>query len=366
MHLYPVSLALLFIGFITFIAARNNPTHSTGSVSINCGSSGASAARDGREWLGDVQPKLSSLLQMKGSSTTSSVIHKLISADDPVPHKTARLSHSRFSYAFQVNPGQKVIRLHFNPAQYKGFKRFKDLFFVEAGPFMLLSNFSASLFANALGVNSFVKEFVPASLSYYHGGDIGVQVVGKSPVYIDNSTALEIVHRINIKQDFVSSTANDIGNLFGSWEIGPDRKASEIKNITWKVSVDVGFKYLVRLHFSEIGFKMAEIGGLIYKVHINEIIVNTNTDIVTEKDDENSIPRYRDYLVMMKGRKQEARNLLICMESNDEFMDGYGPLKGFDIMKLSNPDNSLASPHLLPSTQDSSYWIIKNLVQVLG
>ncbi|KAL0318619.1 UNVERIFIED_CONTAM: Receptor-like protein kinase FERONIA [Sesamum angustifolium] len=233
MHLYPVSLALLFIGLITFIAASNNPTHSTGSVSINCGSSGASAARDGREWLGDVQPKLSSLLQMKGSSTTSSVIHKLISADDPVPHKTARLSHSRFSYAFQVNPGQKVIRLHFNPAQYKGFKRFKDLFSVEAGPFMLLSNFSASLFANALGVNSFVKEFginieenqqhlniifspensqsldtyafingieiisVPASLSYYHGGDIGVQVVGKSPVYVDNSTALEIVHRIN-------------------------------------------------------------------------------------------------------------------------------------------------------------------------
>ncbi|KAL0356351.1 UNVERIFIED_CONTAM: Receptor-like protein kinase FERONIA [Sesamum radiatum] len=268
---------------------------------------------------------------------------------------------------------------------------------------MLLSNFSASTFANALGVNSFVKEFginieenqhylniifspensqsldtyafingieiisVPASLSYYHGGDIGVQVVGKSPVYVDNSTALEIVHRINIKQDFVSSTANDIGNMFGSWEIGPDRKASEIKNITWKVSVDVGFKYLVRLHFSEIGFKMAEIGGLIYKVHINEIIVNTNTDIVTEKDDENSIPRYRDYLVMMKGRKQEGtRNLLICMESNDEFMDGYGPLKGFEIMKLSNPDNSLASLHPLPSTQDSSYWIIKNLVQVLG
>ncbi|KAL0341624.1 UNVERIFIED_CONTAM: Receptor-like protein kinase FERONIA [Sesamum calycinum] len=248
MHLYPVSLALLFLCFVTFIFATNNPTPSTGDVSINCGSNGASTAHDGREWLGDVQPKFSSSVQMEGSSTTSSVTHKLISADDPVPHKTARLSRSRFSYAFQVNPGQKILRLHFNPAQYKGFKSFKDLFSVEVGPFTLLSNFSASLFANALGVNSFVKEFginieenqqylniifspensqsldtyafingieimsVPASLSYYYSGDIGVQVVGKSPFYVDSSTALEIIHRLNIKQDSVSSTANNIAS----------------------------------------------------------------------------------------------------------------------------------------------------------
>ncbi|KAL0318616.1 UNVERIFIED_CONTAM: Receptor-like protein kinase FERONIA [Sesamum angustifolium] len=403
MHLSPVSLALLFLCFVTFIFATNNPTPSTGDVSINCGSNGASTAHDGREWLGDVQPKFSSSVQMEGSSTTSSVIHKLISSDDSVPHKTARLSRSRFSYAFQVNPGQKILRLHFNPAQYKGFKSFKDLFSVEVGPFTLLSNFSASLFANALGVNSFVKEFginieeyqqylniifspensqsldtyafingieimsVPASLSYYYSGGIGVQVVGKSPFYVDSSTALEIIHRLNIKQDSVSSTANNIGNMFGIWESGPNRKAREIKNITWKVPVDVGFKYLVRLHFSEIGFKMAEIGGLIYKVHINEIIVNTNINIVTEKDDESSMPWYRDYIVIMKGHKQEGkRELLICLESNDEFMDGQGPLKGFEIMKLSNPDNSLSSPHPLPPARDSSHWIIKNLVKVLG
>ncbi|KAL0417269.1 UNVERIFIED_CONTAM: putative receptor-like protein kinase [Sesamum latifolium] len=138
MHLYPVSLALLFIGLITFTAASNNPTHSRGSVSINCGSTGSSAARDGREWLGDVQPKLSSLLQMKGSSTTSSAIHNLISADDPVPHKTARLSRSRFSYAFQVNPGQKVIRLHLiqlNTKASKATRNFSDAHLIGKGGF---------------------------------------------------------------------------------------------------------------------------------------------------------------------------------------------------------------------------------------
>ncbi|KAI3454372.1 hypothetical protein Pfo_011035 [Paulownia fortunei] len=403
MNLYPVSIVLLFLCFLnTFTAANSNPTHSTDDVSVNCGSSGISAARDGRKWCGDVQPKFPSLLQIKGSSTSSSVIHKLISADDPFPYKTARLSRSRFSYTFQVNPGQKILRLHFNPAPYKGFKRFKDFFTIEAGPFTLLSNFSAALTADALGVNSFVKEFcinieenqqfnimfspassqsldtyafingieiisVPASLSYSHGGDIGgVQVVGKSLVYVDNSTALEIIHRLNIKQDSVSSTG-DIGEMFGMWETDPKWKAIKINNITWKISVDVGFRYLVRLHFSKLGFKMAEIGGFSFEVRINELVANPNIDIVTERDDENSIRWYRDYMVIIKGRKQEGkRDLLIFLQSNDEFLDGHGPLKGFEIMKLSNPDNSLASPNPLPVSRVSSYESIQNLDQVLG
>ncbi|KAK6123584.1 hypothetical protein DH2020_042673 [Rehmannia glutinosa] len=366
--------------------------------SVNCGSSGTSVARDGREWHGDVQPKFSSLLRINGSSTTSSVIHKLTSTDDPLPYKSARLSRDGFSYTFQVNPGQKIVCLHFNLAPFKGFKRCKDLFDVEAGPFTLFSNFSASLTAIALGVNSFVKEFcinieenqqlniifspasgqflhtydfingieiisVSTSISYFHGRDIGVQVV---LVYIDNSIALEIIRRLNIKQDSVLS-AGDIGDMFGMWETVPKRKASKINNITWKASVDVGFGYLVRLHFSKLGFNMAESGGIIFEVRINQMIANTNFDIVREKDDRDSISLYKDYIVMMKGNKQEGkRDLLIFLQSNNEFMDGHGPLKGFEVMKLSNPDNSLASPNPSPSTRDSSYCTIQNLQQALG
>ncbi|KAL7098342.1 hypothetical protein ACP275_09G011000 [Erythranthe tilingii] len=389
------SILLLFVCLLnTLIAASSNPTdHFTGDVSVNCGSVGTSAARDGKEWCGDVQPKLSSLLQLKGSSTAaSSMIHKLISGDDPVPYKTGRISRSRFSYVFQVNPGQKIIRLHFNPAPYKGFKRFNDLFDVEAGPFTLLQNFSASLTANALRVNSFVKEFcitveenellgiffspssseslktyafingieiisVPPSLSYFYKGDIGVQMVGKSLVYVDNGTALEIIRRVNIKDDSVLSDRN-INDMFGMWETVPKQKESKINNITWKISVDVGFKYLVRVHFSELGFKMAKIGGVIFTVRINDMIANI---------DENSIPWYRDYMVMMKGHKQEGkRDLVICLQSSDEFMDVHGPIKGFEIIKLSNPDNSLASPNPLPSVRDLSYGTVQNLHQVLG
>ncbi|KAG8387811.1 hypothetical protein BUALT_Bualt02G0059900 [Buddleja alternifolia] len=214
--------------------------------------------------------------------------------------------------------GEKILRPHFNPAPYKGFKRFKDLFTVEADLFILLSNFSASLTVDALGVDSFSKEF-----------------------------------------------SDDTSDIFVMWEMVNNRKAN---NITWRVSVDVGFKYLVRLHFLKLGFKMAETAGLMFKIYINEMIANTNyVGTVSKGDEDNSIPWFQDYIVMMKGRKQEGkRDLLIHLQSNDEFIDGYGPLKGFEIMKLSNPENSLASPHPLPSPNDSSHGTIQNLRQVIG
>ncbi|PIN10920.1 Serine/threonine protein kinase [Handroanthus impetiginosus] len=387
MNLYPLSVALLFLCFLT--AAGESPTHFTGEVSINCGSSGTSAALDGREWLGDVKPKFSSMLQIKGSSsTTATAIHKFIYAA-AVPHRTARISRSKFSYEFQVSPGQKVIRLYFHPTLYKGFKGFQDLFTVESGPFTLLSNFSASLTAHALGMNSFVKEFclnvqengrlsigfspssldayafingieiisVPASLSYFQGGDIGVQVVGhKSPVYLEYNTALEVIHRMSIKQSSVRS-AGDFDGIFPMWAT---RRAKKDKSSTWKIPVDMGFRYLIRLHFSELGLKIAETDDVIFKVLINEMVADTNIDIVKERNDDN-IPWYRDYMLLMRGNKKEGkRHLLISLQSYDELIDGHGLLAGFEIFKLSNPDNSLASPNPFPPSQDSPslLWVL--------
>ncbi|KAK4477559.1 hypothetical protein RD792_016791 [Penstemon davidsonii] len=359
MQTFPFSsIALLVLCFhATFSLGSNNRAYLERDISVNCGSTGTSAAFNGREWIGDAQPKSASWLSIKGSSKISTLIHKLIS-DDPVPHKTARVSSSRFSYDFHLSPGQKLLRLHFNPSPYKGFKKFKDLFTVEAGPFILLNNFSASLTARALGVNTFTKEFcisieenqtlnivfspafrssqdrtyafingieiisVPEGLTYFRGADLGAQVVGqKSLVYIDNNTALEIIHRLNVKRD--SFMSGDEFDMFGMEATVPKQ------NLTWKRPVDVGFRYLVRIHLCELGLKLAETGNMIFKVLINEMIVDTNIDIVKERD-ENGNLRYRDYLVVIKGRKIEGqRDLLISLQSSNEFMDGYGPLKGF-------------------------------------
>ncbi|KAL0343785.1 UNVERIFIED_CONTAM: Receptor-like protein kinase FERONIA [Sesamum angustifolium] len=361
MNLCTILIALLCF-LDTYISATDGPIYFTGDVSINCGSVGTSSALNGREWIGDVKSGFPALLQVKGSSTTATAIHKLISAD-PVPHKTARISISQFSYAFHVNQGQKIVRLHFNPATYRGFKGLRDLFTVEAGPFTLLSNFSASLTADALGLKSFAKEFLPTGLSYFVGGDTGVQVVGqKSLVHVDHHTALEIVHRLSIKANPVLSTG-DFDGVFPMWAM---RKANKNRNDTWKVPVDVGFRYLIRLHISEVGHKIAGNNDGVFKVLINEIIAPTNIDTAEERDG-NSIPLYRDYMVMIRGPKREGkRDILISLLSYDKLIDGRELLTGFEVFKLSNPDNNLASLNPLPPQQDSPSWIIQTLLSVLG
>ncbi|KAK4477810.1 hypothetical protein RD792_017073 [Penstemon davidsonii] len=372
MHKFLVSAALFFTFTVVPV---------TSDIYVNCGSTGTSTALDGREWVGDdIYPIL---FAIKGSSTKSTVTEHV----HPVPYKTARISRSQFSYIFQVSPGQKFIRLHFNPtSSYNGFKRFNDLFTVEAGPFTLLSNFSASITADALSLNSFSKEFclsveekqqlnisffsqaqdrhafvngieiisVPESISYCHTGDVGVQVVGqKSLVYIDNNTALEMVEQRSVKRDSISP-GDGFRGMFGMWGTVAKEKANRVKNITWRVSVDVGFRYLVRLHFCETA---AENGQMNFVLLINHIIVNTN----------GSGPVYRNYVVMETGRKREGkRDILISLQSEDEYVYGHGPLEGFEIFKLSNHDNSLASPNPLPPTRDSPYWSIQNSLIVLG
>ncbi|KAI8016832.1 Receptor-like protein kinase FERONIA [Camellia lanceoleosa] len=316
-------------------------------IAVNCGSFNNSIALDGREWTGDT-----------GSQSTFRGIE------------------------MENHPGQKFIRLHFYPALYPGFERSKAFFTVKAGAYTLLSNFSASLTADELGLKSFAKEFcvnieenqalsitfspspsstsdsiyafvngieitsMPSGLYYTPDGDPGAHVVGqKHRFHIDNSTALELVQRLNIGGSSISSVedsgmfrqwSQDFNHLLESgvspvttsipikytniptyaapqkvyqtaWSMDPNRQANKMCNLTWKLPVDVGF---------------------------------------------------RDYVVMVDGNRVEGkRDLLIALqphyyESRSRHNIG-AVLNGLEVFKLSNPDNSLAGQNPEPVAQSA-------------
>ncbi|EYU44214.1 hypothetical protein MIMGU_mgv1a023725mg, partial [Erythranthe guttata] len=126
--------------------------------------------------------------------------------------------------------------------------------------------------------------------------------------------------------------------------------------------VDVGFKYLIRVHLSVLGVKTAESVDNVLEVLINEMIAQTNIDAV-EESDETNIPSYRDYMVLVKGNKKEGkRDILFSLKSYDD----RGLVSGFEIFKLSNYDNSLASPNPLPLARDSpSDTVLQALFSVI-
>lgn len=162
-----------------------------------------------------------------------------------VPYMTARIFDSNFTYSIAVAPGRKFLRLYFYPNTYSGRNSTNGIFSVTAGPFTLLSNFSAAQTTEALNFDYLIKEyslhvegetlsltFSPSSnysdsFAFVNGIEVvsmpdiydsatGVTVVGvDSPFTIDNSTALEGLYRLNVGGSYIPPD-NDTG-IFRSW-----------------------------------------------------------------------------------------------------------------------------------------------------
>ncbi|KAG8384589.1 hypothetical protein BUALT_Bualt04G0133600 [Buddleja alternifolia] len=408
----------ILIIFATNIPANYSPSE---NIAISCGSSGNSTGPDGRVWVGDSGSESSLSMQINGKPSKSKSIHQL----DSVPYKTARISRNEFSYVFSVGPGQKFIRLHFYQDAYKSFKKSTALFTVKAGPYTLLSNFSTALTS---GAKLIIKEYcvnvehdqvltitfspaqktrksddlyafingievvsMPTGLYFTPEGELGARVVGqKYRFYIDNSTALGMVRRLNIGGSSISPAEDsrtlrrwdeDSNYLSQTGDVpvnsvitvryrGMTTYVAPIKvyqtartmyadaklgtnNLTWKIPVDLGFRYLIRLHFSEL---IEESGNKKFSIAINNQIAEDNADVI-QWGGTSGVAVYRDYIVMMEGDKMAGkRYLTITFQPTFEATDRqfHVSLNGIEVFKLSNPDNNLADVGPVAELQSST------------
>ncbi|KAK9013194.1 hypothetical protein V6N11_041213 [Hibiscus sabdariffa] len=223
------------------------------NITIDCGSSTNAHSLNLRPWTGDAKGRFTPVEQRhnKNKSSVIETATQLPPAADMVPYSTARLSCSQFTYSIPLVAGQKFIRLHFYPASYPGFEdpSVKAFFSVKAGPFTLLSNFSALL--QARGKLTLVKEFcvninesqsinltfipspdIPDSYAFINGIEVVsmptnlyytpssdeamIPFLGQKSLYsIENNTALETTYRVNIGGSKISPT-EDTG-MFRTW-----------------------------------------------------------------------------------------------------------------------------------------------------
>ncbi|XP_047320148.1 receptor-like protein kinase FERONIA isoform X2 [Impatiens glandulifera] len=402
-----------------------NPFHPTEVIAINCGSYGNSTNSDGRQWIGDARTKFFVANKQNGKTQSLKAVEKDLYVDS-VPYSTARVSHSQFTYTFNVVSGPTFVRLHFYPTSYAGFTRSNAFFTVTAGPYTLLSNFSTSLSADAFGLKSIVKEFslhveenkplsltfspsrtyhldevyafvngievvsMPITLYYTLQGDSGTSAVGQNyQLLIGNNIALETVHRLNIggisilsaqdtgmfrewssDSDYLVEPGSNVSPLTTSmkinyrkiptyvapqkvyqtsWELMDSSKMTKSGfNFSWKLPVDLGFRYLVRFHLCELDYQIKETGQREFSIFINNQMAESNGDLIKWAGG-HGVAMHVDYIVMMEGDRMEGKHdLLIAFYSNltrefqlaDVPMDSI--LKGLEVFKLSNPDKNLA------------------------
>ncbi|KAK1562879.1 hypothetical protein Q3G72_018416 [Acer saccharum] len=350
---------------------------------------------------------------------------------------TARLSQSEFSYRFPVVPGRMLVRLHFYSNSYNGHNASNAIFSVSAynrldttknrfsylpGSFTLLRNFSTFQTTYALNCAYIVMEyliavdgetltikFTPSTNSsnayafvngievismpdiYYN--DNGLKLVGQdSLIFIDNTTALESVYRINVGGNDISPSGDTC--LFRSWyndqpylyretvgvtvtadpsktiisypkdmstyvapenvystarSMGPNPQINKNYNLTWIFSVDVGFYYLVRLHFYEVQAAINQINQRRFNIFLSNETAESGADIIRWVKYK-GVPVYKDYAVIVGGEGPQQDLWLALHPDLSEQPQYYDAiLNGVEIFKLSDTDDNLARANPIPS-----------------
>jgi serine/threonine protein kinase len=427
--LTPLYLAF-FLYHLTSTVARGSLSLYTpvDNILLNCGSSGNSTSLDRRTWIGDQDSNKFSPVEhsQNQASIPATAIRQPFSADK-VPYADARISLSAFTYTFPVTAGQKFIRLHFYAASYPNSSdRSNAVFSVKAGPFTLLSNFNASLTADAEAdsgdiifreycvnieedqtlnitftpsvanayafINGIEILSMPPNLYYTASGVESFPLIGKQRLYrIENSSALEMVYRLNVGGHSISPS-EDTG-MFRSWSqddkylteyiqvvlplnttiqlnfakvpaytapedvyrtartMGVNKTINKSYNLTWEFSVESGFDYLVRLHFCEFQRQITQEHDRVFLIFIATQTAEEAADVIKWSGG-NGVPVYKEYAVSMVGKEGEKKmNLSIALEANpDDSKTGYNDaiLNGVEIFKVSAHNGSLAGPDPVP------------------
>lgn len=225
--------------------------------------------------------------------------------------------------------------------------------------------------------------------------DDSVTFVGNNHFYnFDDTTALETLYRVNVAGRDISSV-NDTG-MYRVWEqdekyifggdLGTTPFLSNAKiqytddtpaytapetvyrtyrtmnrdshvnlktNLTWFFTVDVGFLYLVRLHFCETQLEVTEENERIFTIFINNQTAEPEADVIHWSGG-SKIPVYRDYVVSVQDEKPGKQELWLALHPNMNSKPVYANaiLNGLEIFKLNKTDGSLAglNPDPIPST----------------
>ncbi|GMY12863.1 receptor-like protein kinase FERONIA isoform X2 [Fagus crenata] len=354
------NLTPIFFVFFTFhhichfrTATSTESTARCNTTLISCGNTGVSTASDGRDWTGDMNSEFCSFEEHGKESNLS----RSTAQGEVVPYMTVRIFPYQFTYIFPVDPGQKFVRLHFNPVSYQGFDRSKAIFTVKSENQTLNLTFTPQqrssvyyAFINGVEIVS-----MPEDLYYRPEGQSPTLIyVGQSPqFYINYSMTLEMVFRLNapsFKPKFSkipNYTAPD--DVYGSARsMGVKRTKNLQSNLTWRLPIDLGFNYLVRLHFCEIDEDVNSPTQRRFIIDIDYRLAEPDADVILWTDSQDT-PYYKDYVVMIQNKgvdKGKEYNLSIDLHPGPYGIISDAILNGIEVFKLSNIDGNLAKVDL--------------------
>ncbi|KAL1215073.1 putative receptor-like protein kinase [Cardamine amara subsp. amara] len=367
---------------------------------IDCGSSTETKLSDGRSFKSDEQ-SVAFLQTDEDIKTSVDSIPVSDSSNSLLPlYISARIFAGKSTYSFYISrPGRHWIRLHFYPLLHPLYNLTDSSFSVTTDTTVLLHDFStkdtssivfkeyliyaseklslyfkprkgSTAFINAVEIVSVPDELLPDSASS----------VPQAPDFKGlSSFSLQILHRLNIGGDFISPKIDLLSrtwlsdkpyNLFpeGSINVSVDPStitypeggattviapnpvyatAAEMAdaqttepnfNLSWRMNVDFGHDYFIRLHFCDIVSK--SLNDLIFNVFINKLSAISGLDLST-KTGALGAAYYADFVLNASAITNGSILVQVGPTPNLQTGKSNAILNGLEIMKLHNAAGSL-------------------------
>ena len=133
--------------------------------------------------------------------------------------------------------------------------------------------------------------------------------------------------------------------------MGPNSTRNLISNLTWGLPVDMGFNYLVRLHFCEIEAKISIPEARRFTIYIDYQLAEEDADVVGWTDGKYR-PYFKNYVVMIRNNGESKHRLSIDLKPilDSDLKDAI--LNGVEVFKLSDQYGNLAGPNMVPPPLD--------------
>lgn len=366
---------------------------------LSCGASAAVPLDDGRTFRSD--PDSVSFLSTptdikiaaKASLASASPLSPL--------YLTARVFSDISTYSFFISqPGRHWIRLYFSPIPESQYNLTTATFSVSTDNMVLLHDFSFIAspptpilreYLVAVQGDNLKIVFTPKknSVAFVNA----IEVVSVPPSLIPNTTtrmgpqdqfdisnnALQVIYRLNMGGALVTSFNDTLGrtwlpdapflkieaaaeaawvpprtikypddktitpliapaNIYSTAQKMASANITDARfNITWEMAADPGFRYLIRLHFSDIISKT--LNSLYFNVYINGMMGVSNLDL-SSLTMGLAVAYYKDFI----ADSSSIINSTLVVQVGPSTTDSGNPnaiLNGLEIMKISNEASSL-------------------------
>ncbi|KAK1284078.1 Receptor-like protein kinase FERONIA [Acorus calamus] len=131
--------------------------------------------------------------------------------------------------------------------------------------------------------------------------------------------------------------------------MGPNAFVNLNYNLTWIVTVDAGFYYLVRLHFCEIAYPVTKVNMRVFDIFINNMTAVQGFDVIAYTNQAGlGVPIYLDFIVFFPNTSASPQqDLWVALHPDISSKPVYydAELNGLEIFKLNDSTGNLAGPN---------------------